>query len=422
MTIYGATVTLTPIGLPAVDISCDVGDVAINHGRGDPATQPDASTATITLPMGLVPDIELGSAVTVTSDAPTNPVRFAGWVSDMFTEYAPQYDPAVGDVMVLPVSRIIAVGPLADTGRRYVGDVPWPQELDGARVGRILAAAGIAGVVGEVDPGTVEVLPRDVDRKSALELTQAVANDAVGVMWESRDGKVNYADADHRHGATIAVTLDACDILLSPRWTRTRSGMVNDVAVTYGVDPGSGGRPVVTDSRPESIAAYGRMAYSVTTELATSDDAAEFAQLLMVRNAEPAWLLEGIQLDLFILDAAKTQAVLALDIHSLLAITGFPEGGPETTVTLWVEGWTEDIRHDEHRLSLFVSAYCRTAPPPTWDEVPPTWTWNTLTADKTWDGATCWGGPLPMYGRWADVPASLRWDAVAASVTWDTWT
>jgi hypothetical protein len=39
-----------------------------------------------------------------------------------------------------------------------------------------------------------------------------------------------------------------------------------------------------------------------------------------------------------------------------------------------------------------------------------------------WDTATCFGGPLPSSGRWADVSASTRWNDVAATVTWDTWT
>jgi hypothetical protein len=39
----------------------------------------------------------------------------------------------------------------------------------------------------------------------------------------------------------------------------------------------------------------------------------------------------------------------------------------------------------------------------------------------TWDAATCFGGPLPSSGRWADVSASLRWDDTAPAITWDTW-
>jgi hypothetical protein len=210
------------------------------------------------------------------------------------------------------------------------------------------------------------------------------ANDAVGVVWETKDGRIGYADAAHRHGVAIGVTLDACDVLMSPRWSRSRSGLVNDVAVTYGATPGGGGaRPAVTATSQPSINSYGRMAYSVTTDLAAAADANALAQLLMVRNSEPAWLLDGIRVDLSILDATKTAALLALDVHSLLAITGFPAGGPSSSATLWVEGWTEDIAYGRHNLSLFVSAYCRTAPPTTWDEVPPTWTWDNVGTSTT---------------------------------------
>jgi hypothetical protein len=67
-----------------------------------------------------------------------------------------------------------------------------------------------------------------------------------------------------------------------------------------------------------------------------------------------------------------------------------------------------------------VSGYCRTVPPPRWDDLNPTWTWDTI-GTLTWDQATCIG-PQPDRGRWADVPATLRWDQIPPATTWDTWT
>lgn len=378
MTVYGANVRITPVGeAQSIDVDCDVADVSINHGRGDPGAQPEASTASITMPLGLADGVEIGAQVLIGTDVPPGgSVRFVGTVTDIATEWETRYDPTNGVVNVLPVARIMAAGPLADSGRRYVGDVPWSQETDGARVSRILT--GIGAYVRQVDPGTVQILARDVDRQPALSLMQDVATDAAGVVWEPRDGGLCYADADHRRNTPVSLTLDACDVVMSPRWSRSRSGLVNDIAVRYGVDPAGGEQPAATASNAASIATYGRMAYSVATQLAALADANAMAQLLMVRNSQPAWLLDGIRVDLAILDATKTAAVLGMDIHSLLAITGFPAGGPSSSATLWLEGWTEDISLGQHVLSLFVSSYCRTAPPPTWDEVPPTWTWDTI--------------------------------------------
>ena len=70
-------------------------------------------------------------------------------------------------------------------------------------------------------------------------------------------------------------------------------------------------------------------------------------------------------------------------------------------------------------LELTVSGFCRTAPPPRWNDVDPALTWDT--AHGTWDDAACLG-PLPNLGRWDDVAATTRWDTVPPATTWNTYT
>ena len=132
---------------------------------------------------------------------------------------------------------------LADLGRRVVGDVPWPQELDGARVARIMAAADVSLDPSYSDPGTVQVLPRDVDSQAALAIAQACATSASGLVWHTRTGEVRYADAEHRRGASPALQLNACDILVTPTWRRSSEGLVNLVSIGYGVAPEGGEQP-----------------------------------------------------------------------------------------------------------------------------------------------------------------------------------
>ena len=327
----------------------------------------------------LPPEAEIGAALAVDTqdDLGAWRPRFAGRVTDVAVTWAaPQGD----DPVPVPQASITAVGPLATLGRRYVGDVPWPAELDGARAARVLALAG--GSLGVVDPGTLNVLARDVDLRSALDVLTDVATSAGGILWETAGGLVGYADADHRRNMAVAVTLDSCDVLMAPVWTRTVEGVVNDVSVSYGV-PAAGGseQPTYAANRPESIATYGRYAYALRSELAAVADAQARAQLLLVRGAQPAWNLTSLPLDLSILSDVTTRAVLGLDMHSLLGLTGFPAGGPpETSLTLWVEGWSETLTYGGHELTLAVSAYCRTVPPPQWDNVPPSWTWDTVDA------------------------------------------
>jgi hypothetical protein len=422
-------VAVTPVaaGSVAVDITCLADTVSIHHGRDDTTGQPDASTVTVDMTwtdgVDVLPAaVEIGAVVTVDTEYPPGSGtlfrRFAGRITDI----AYEWEDAAEDTPNTLSGRIMAAGYMSDLARRVVGDTPWPQELDGARVARVLTLAGAPAGGTVVDPGTVQILPRDVDSQPALDVIRGVAESAGGILWESRDGQIEYADAEHRRGTVAALSLDACDVLLTPTWSRTTAGLVNTVSLGYGATPDGGGeQPRVHDTRAESVARYGRYEYSTATQLAALADAQAMVSLVLTRNASPVWIFSELPLDMAGLDAARTAAALALDMHMLVSLTGLPvAGSAPTTATLWVEGWSETLAHGVHELTISVSGYCRTVPPPRWEDVNPSWTWDTLDAALTWDAVACLGPPLNL-GRWADIPASLRWDNVAPTVTWDTW-
>jgi hypothetical protein len=313
------------------------------------------------------------------------------------------------------VAQVIAVSKMADLGRRVVGDAPFPQELDGARVARVLNLAGFATDPLTSDPGTMQVTARDIDARSALEVAQGTAESASGIVWETRDGDVRYADASHRRGIASSLSLDACDVLVTPTWSRTLQGLINKVTVAYGIAPEGGEQPTTSGTNAASIAAYGTYDYSLTSELAALADAQNMVSLLLARNAYPVWLMTDLPVAIKDMSDADTLDVLRLDMHSLVDLTGLPSlGTAPTTAHLWVEGWQEKLAWDMHEIELHVSGYCRTAPAPRWDDVATTWTWDTMAI--SWDQAVCFGPPLPG-DRWADVPASLRWDTT--TTTWN---
>jgi hypothetical protein len=129
--------------------------------------------------------------------------------------------------------------------------------------------------------------------------------------------------------------------------------------------------------------------------------------------------MAALPVDLADLDPDRTATLLAMDLHSLLNLTGLPAvGSAPTSAVLWLEGITETLAYGVHDFELAVSGYCRTSPPPRWDDVPPAQTWDT--APGTWDEMACLL-PQPTQGRWADVSASLHWNQTDPAVTWDTW-
>jgi hypothetical protein len=185
--------------------------------------------------------------------------------------------------------------------------------------------------------------------------------------------------------------------LVTPTWLRNVGGLVNEVSLTYGVAPDGGDRPVYYALSTTSQARYGRYAYSATTELADANDAQSAVTLILIQNAAPAWLLQALPVDVDGLTSAQLATLLGLEIHALIRVTGLPaSGNTPATVTAWVEGWTEHLSFGVHDLTLVVSDYCRTAPPPRWDDTPATQTWDTTAPALTWDAYACLGPPAAV--------------------------
>lgn len=145
-------------------------------------------------------------------------------------------------------------------------------------------------------------------------------------------------------------------------------------------------------------------------------------ETILGRNAEPVWVMASLPVDVPSLDDARYDTLLALDMHSLIALTGLPSlGRAPTNANMWVEGFSETLAYGTHDFTLTVSGYCRTAPAPYWDDVPPEATWDNIDPAKTWDDMSCFGGPPVSLGRWNDAPATLRWDQLDPADTWDTY-
>jgi hypothetical protein len=337
------TVTLLPLGSAPVDITCLVDQVAIRHGRDDPDSQPEPSSATLDLSPAADVDtmpglLEIGAGIRVdTTTITATYTRFVGRVTDL--SYG--WEDAGEATPDRPQGQVIAVGPMADLGRRIVGDAPWAQELDGARVANVLAAAGVVLDPAYSDPGTVQILPRDVDSQPALEVAKGTAESANGLVWETRAGEIRYADADHRRGIAVALALDACDVLVTPTWKRSTEALLNRVSLGYGPVPEEGEQARYVADRPESVARYGRYELTTETELATEADATALGDLLLTRNSSPVWIMSELPVDMKGLDAGQTDALLGMDMHSLVVLTGLPSAGAApTTAQLWLEGWS----------------------------------------------------------------------------------
>lgn len=406
---------------PGQDFSCLVDQIDIQHGRDDSTGQPDAPSATFSLDLLRAewPSLlDIGSVVSIDATAGdfTESRRFVGRIADINIAWGD----AGEDTPDAGTGQVIATGFMADLGRRVVGDIPWPRELDGTRAVRVLSAAGAGIDPVETDPGTVRVLPLDIDAQPALNVLHELAESASGVVWEARDGAILYADAEHRRGAPVALALDACQVLVTPTWRRTTDGLINQVSIGYGPTPEGSEQPRFREISGDSVGRYGTYGISLGTQLAYRADAVAMGTLLLARNDSPVWLFVSLPLDIPGLTDAEYAAVLGLEMHDLLTVTGLPAiATAPTSTALWVEGWKEHIEWGVHEIELNVSGYCRTSPPPRWIDVDPSWTWPDFPG--TWSDAACIGMPVASFGRWADIPATTRWIQLDPALTYDTW-
>lgn len=402
------------IRFATLDISCECESASIVHGRADPTGQPEASVVSLSM-IGPIPDgADIGTPVSVVAiHGGIEYSRFAGSITDLGIEW---------DSVDSPRPAIKAAGPLSPMGRKEIGETPWPQELDGARVARIVSAAAAPTDPLRTDPGTVAILARDVDAQPALALGQKTADDAGGVLWESKDGFVLYADTEHRRAAPVSIALDPCVMPLTTTWLKDMDGLVNTIRIAYGPPPAEGeSQPEYSAMDAASIAAYGEFETSLATSLAAIGDATQRANGIILRQKTPAWILSGVAVELSLerVDTVMTAELLALEMHDLISVTGLPAGSPYVAANLWVEGWAEEITPDSWTISLVTSDYCRSAAELRWDDVPPEYSWDGF-PDVVWDETSCIQPPLPE-GSWDDIPATLRWDQVDAAILWDNW-
>ena len=225
-------------------------------------------------------------------------------------------------------------------------------ETAGARLARYAAYAKVPASETSLETGDVLNLAHiDTTGKTALQVMREVETTENGVLFDAGDGTLKFHDRSHRYGLAsafmVSVAAGECAAALEP--ILDDQSLVNDLTATgsTGVSGWAKDDTSITDYGP----------YRESLDLATSNAEEPFqaASWRVGRYAQPLVRIPGVEINLNSASTALTQAVLNAELGTRFTVTGLPSNAPASSMDLYVEGMTEQIAADSHRISLRTS-------------------------------------------------------------------
>ena len=405
MTVYTPTYRVTIAGVVQTDDILTGG--TITYGRNDffEATQPSYCNLELLNKDGASPVVELLDVVLieVTDSTGAYVKLFTGEVSGVYNRF--EGAGAAGKPNTLQIQAIGALGLLV---KRTAGAVSYPEELDGARIQRILeetlfvawedlsntftwndfttetwATYGVQGI-DTIDAGRYEVLARSAEIEQAFNLTDETQQSGLGYLYDTADFEIGYADAERRseNYTTNLIELDA-NLVNADIQTRLQTGdIVNSVVIRYD-------DPVLEEAAENdtSINNYGLLEEIRSTILAETVDATEQATNFVNYRGTPKTSLEAVSVNLAHSDMTNTvrDDLLAVTMDTLLYLENIPVGLiPEGYFEGFCEGWTWTLGRKNLELTMSVSNSIYSTLDVQWEDYNALIQWQNLDNTTTW--------------------------------------
>jgi hypothetical protein len=385
--------------------------VQISMGRDDVQQQSSAGFATIDFLNLPYTDVEIFDEITITLD------NFAGTDTNIFTGTVTDVSVSVLDAGTTNtfITQISASGGLSKLASKEANLVGYPEQKDGDRIVSVITDTfglkwnelpatqvwtdyttetwnDLLGVdISDIDtPGTYDLFDStgDPGAINALNYVQTVADSGSGYIFETTSGGIGYQDQDHRADYVSAngfINISKNFILADGiNVTTSRNDIINDAIITYG-DPTASFQTEELDS----ISLYGRITASIDTYLKTSTDAETLADRIVLLNAYPQPVIQGIQIqiDAPTMTQPLLDALVGVFFGMPVSVTDFPALLFPNQFFGYVEGWSWDIDRFTARLTLNVSDFTFSAVPVAWQDVFAGELWNTLDPALRWQDA-----------------------------------
>ena len=380
-------------------------------GRDDVQQQSSAGFATIDFLNLPYTDVEIFDEVSITLD------NFTGVDTTIFTGTITDVSVQVLDAGTTNtfITQISASGGLSRLAAKEANIVGYPEQKDGDRIVSVITDTfglkwnelpatqvwtdyttetwdDLLGVdISDIDtPGTYDLFDSTTDPGAinALNYVQTVADSGSGFIFETTSGGIGYQDQDHRSDYVSAngfINISKNFILADGiNVTTSRNDVINDAIVTYG-DPTASFQTEELDS----ISLYGRITASIDTYLKTSTDAETLADRIVLLNAYPQPVIQGIQIqiDAPTMTQPLLDALVGVFFGMPVSVTDFPALLFPNQFFGYVEGWSWDIDRFTARLTLNVSDFTFSAVPVAWQDVFAGESWSTIDPALQWQDA-----------------------------------
>jgi hypothetical protein len=367
--------------------------VQISMGRDDVQQQSSAGFATIDFLNLPYTDVEIFDEVSITLE------NFAGADTTIFTGTVTDVSVSVLDAGTTNtfITQISASGGLSRLAAKEANIVGYLEQKDGDRIVSVITDTfglkwneipptqiwddyttetwnDLLGVdISDIDtPGTYDLFDStgDPGAINALSYVQIVADSGSGFIFETTTGGIGYQDQDHRADYVTAngfINIGKNFILADGiNVTTSRNEIINDAIVTYG-DPTASFETEELDS----ISLYGRVTTSIDTFLKTSTDAETLADRIVLLNAYPEPVIQGIkiQIDAPTMTQPLLDALVGVFFGMPVSVTDFPALLFPGQFFGYVEGWEWDIDRFTATLTLNVSDFTFSAVPVAWQDV-----------------------------------------------------
>ena len=412
MTAWSPVWKLTVAGTDYTNIA--ISDIQHQAGRSDIYQQPNPSYIQVsfvalsgqTLPFAINDSFSL--QVKNTSGTYVN--IFGGDITDITVNVA-----KTGAISTVVEYSVLAMGSLVKLAKElYSGTIS--QDEDGNQIYALLSSvllgswndvpaastwatysatetwANAANLgLGEIDtPGLYTMENRAASVDTIYNIASIIANSAFGYLYETNNGDIGYADADHRQNYLITngyVDLDANHALGQGLSTITRSGDIrNDIYINYGNNFGS----QETATSATSIATYGYKAESIQSVLHSAVDAQAVADRYIAQRAFPQPAFQSITFPITNpeIDNSDRDNLLGVFMGQPLNIENLPAQISSGVFEGYVEGWSWSTRFNELFLTINLSPVAYSQVAMRWNTTPITETWQTIDPTLTWEYAT----------------------------------